>query len=623
MPVSAINKHIVWYIKGWCEHNQSDSDYIDSIIVSLFIYTNHISNIKNNFLANFILPKENSDVQKFLTFFDAEGYVLTLEDLVSIFEYVISPADKEVNGAVYTPSYIREYIIREILCEWPKSTWCEKKYGDIACGCGGFFLTLAQILHEFTGCTFFEIFKNNIYGVDIQKYSIQRSKILLILLALLYSEDKEEFEFNLFEGNSLVFQWNKIPSISNHGGFDAIVGNPPYVGASKMDIPTKKLVKKWSVAKSGKADMYIPFFQIAIENLKVDGWLGYITVNNFYRSQNGKCLRQYFAQHGYYIKMVDFGSEQIFRGRSTYTCLCFVNRAYVGYVDYMSCKSQSLSSIKPIDYTRIPYLELNENQWYLSKREDVSFIDTIETVGRPLEKICQIRNGFATLKNSVYLFSVENEDENYYYFCKFNREYKVEKSICRNAVKPNILKRESDLIRFTEKLIFPYVEHQGDVALIEEEYFKREYPYAYSYLSDNREILAERDKGTKKYESWYAYGRTQALNIHGFKLLFPYISEKPYFVMSKDRDLLFYNGYAIISDSLMELRILQKVLSSNIFWNYIKLTSKPYGGDYYALAKNYIKKFSVYAFTEEERQELLSIRSQKRVDKWLEKFYHR
>ena len=107
---------------------------------------------------------------------------------------------------------------------------------------------------------------------------------------------------------------------------------------------------------------------------------------------------------------------------------------------------------------------------------------------------------------------------------------------------------------------------------------------AYEYLLANRETLKKRDKGAREYEAWYAFGRTQALNISGYKLLFPYIADAPYFVISDNKDLLFYNGYALVSDDLRKLKIAQKILQSNVFWYYIKNSSKPYGGDYYALA---------------------------------------
>lgn len=563
---------------------------------------------------------DKSLVISFLETWNKYQQSFDLENLIEIFEFVISPAEKEVNGAVYTPRYLRECIVDEVFKKLPVEEIPNMVFGDISCGCGGFLITVAQKLRHQYGLRYSWIYEHNVVGVDVTPYSVSRTKIMLKLLALLENEIIAN-DINIFCQNSLTYDFNNIGLVRKRKGFDVIVGNPPYIGASKMDVQTKELVKKWSVAKSGKADMYIPFFQIAIENLREDGWLGYITVNNFYRSQNGTCLRQYFANSGYYIKMADFGSEQVFRGRSTYTCLCFVKRSSIGYIDYIACQSKSFAAVGTKDYIRIPYSELNDNQWHLSRSEDVSFVRSVEAIGVPLGKLCQIRNGFATLKNDVYLFSVVKEDGKYYYFTKNDRKYKVEKDVCRDAVKPNILKRESDLPKCMEKLIYPYAEHQGKMVLISEEAFKQKYPYAYRYLCDHKEILAKRDKGGKKYENWFAYGRTQALNLSGYKLLFPYIAEKPYFVLSKDKDLFFYNGYAIISDSLNDLKVLQKILSSNIFWDYIRLTSKPYGGEYYALAKNYIKKFGIYNFSDAEKRELLSMMSQKKVDKWLMSFY--
>lgn len=95
--------------------------------------------------------------------------------------------------------------------------------------------------------------------------------------------------------------------------------------------------------------------------------------------------------------------------------------------------------------------------------------------------------------------------------------------------------------------------------------------------------------------------------IKGYKLLFPYLSDKPYFVFTNDINLLFYNGYAIVSDKENDLRFIQKILKSDVFWYYIKHTSKPYGGEYFALAKNYVKNFGIYDFTNEQKQQILEI----------------
>lgn len=134
-----------------------------------------------------------------------------------------------------------------------------------------------------------------------------------------------------------------------------IIGNPPYVGASKIDPESKDLLKRWSVTKYGKADLYIPFFQIALETLKENGWLGYITVNNFYRSLNGRGVREYFSDNKFDITMIDFGSEQVFRARSTYTCLCFINKINTGRISFFKCLSTELLPISETQYNELQY----------------------------------------------------------------------------------------------------------------------------------------------------------------------------------------------------------------------------------------------------------------------------
>ena len=157
--------------------------------------------------------------------------------------------------------------------------------------------------------------------------------------------------------------------------------------------------------------------------------------------------------------------------------------------------------------------------------------------------------------------------------------------------------------------------------IIDEVHFKTNYPNAYKYLLLYKDELSLRDKEGREYEKWYAFGRNQALTIHGYKLLFPYISSTPCFVFTEDKDLLFYNGYAILSESIIELKILQKILMSKIFWYYIKSTSKPYSGNFFSIAKNYVKNFGVCDLTEQDKEKLLDLNNPNEIDVFLMKKY--
>lgn len=624
-----MNQNIIKYLKEY-SYNTKD---VNRLLVSSFLAINKIDKVSNVFIKNYIIQeeKEFEHLNEFLLILNKETF--NIEELIEFFEFVISPEDKEVNGAVFTPEYIREYIVENTIKKHENKHVNDLVFGDIACGCGGFFKTITEYLRKETNKTFFDIYKENIFGLDIQVYSIVRTKILLSLLAIINNEDCEEFEFNLFDGNALSYNWNINEQIKKNNGFDIIVGNPPYVGASKIDLETKLLLKNWKVSKSGKSDLYIPFFEIGLENLNHDGILGYITVNTFYRSLNGRSVRSYFSASKFDLTIIDFGGEQLFKNRSTYTCICLISKLKSKNVKYIKSESKDIYSIKKSSFLRILYSDLNDfDGWFLIDKKTKQIITKIESTGQKLGNKFEIRNGFATLKNNVYVFTPTRETEEFYFMLKDKIEYKIEKSICRDAIKPNTLKLASEIENHTEKLIFPYKienleinlfkERRQSLKIIDEDTLKIEFSNTYQYLISQKEILSKRDKGNREYEIWYAYGRNQALLISGYKLLLPYITKEPCFVFTENQDLLFYNGYAIISESIEELHVLQKILMSKVFWFYIETTSKPYAGNYFSVAKNYIKNFGICELTKDEKDTLLNCSDKEIIDNFLMKKYN-
>ena len=594
---------------------------INRLLVSTFIYSNNIEVKNNNLIKELLLNGNDTDVYSLSKLVIDAYQEFSIERLIELFEFVISPAEKEVNGAVYTPKNIRDFIVQESLNKFPMKDWKSLMVADISCGCGGFFISVADYIKSHINIEYSEIYRH-LYGIDIEEYSIERTKILLTLYAIQNGEDIKDFTFNLFCGNSLNFDWTIIPKYNARKGFDIVIGNPPYVSASKITDESRQYLSKWSVTKTGKTDLYIPFFQIAIECLKEGGVLGYITVNNFYRSVNGRAFRTYMSTNKYNFKIIDFGSEQVFRGRSTYTCICFINKQK-GSVSYCKASSRSLDTIKNNSYCCLDYKNLDNEKGWLLQDDSIAFnIRKIESIGKPLGKTFDIKNGFATLKNDVFILNVINEDSVFYYSqSKLGEIFKIEKDICRDVIKPNTLKSEKEISNKIERLLFPYSFSDGTVKVMEEDVLKEQYPYAYKYLLHNRYVLSKRDKGKREYEQWFAFGRTQAINISGYKLLFPYIAEYPYFVISEDKDLLFYNGYAIVCDNLQKLNVLQKILRSDVFLYYIKHTIKPYGSDYFALAKNYVKNFGLIELSDKEEKEILSLSSNAEINNYIKELY--
>jgi len=585
---------------------------VNKLIVGAYLTFNNIRLEHNQLIKSCIEGNDKKEVDAFITLIQDKNKKFDFEDLIRLFEITIPSHDIVSNGAVYTPKFIRDYIVESSFNRLKKSDYDRLSVGDISCGTGAFLYSVAIKIKDKTDKNFYQIFQENIFGLDISDYAIERTKILLTLLALSQGEDREIFEFNLYVDNALGFDWND--NISSFNGFDIIVGNPPYVRSKHLSRETKELMSRWEVTKSGNADLYIPFFEIALKYLKNNtGIVSYITVNTFKRSLNARKLRTFFNANQFNISILDFGNYQIFSKKSTYTCIVMIQKNTKESVLYEKINPKNINHKR--DFSAINYNLLDDKKgWLLNTKEIVENIKRIERVGRPLGEKYPIKNGLATLSNDVFIFKPNDEDEVYYYF----ENHKIEKSICRDVIKPNRLKSEEEIERLKEKIIFPYYQNIKDkeyniisskMSLFEEEYFKETYPFAYDYLKGHKEQLLGRDKGksSKKY-LWYEFGRTQALADYGEKILFPYMSSQAYFVYSQQKDLLFYAGYAIFLDNISkrEVDILKIILKSKVFWYYIENSSKPYSGNFYALAKNYVKDFGVCELTKEEEDFLLT-----------------
>lgn len=610
-----LNKDIFNFVNKY----KTNEEELDRLLVSAFVNQHKIKDIKNQFINNLLITVGDTDhkiYNEFLKLIKTYDKKFSFESLMELFEYVIPDNDKLINGAVYTPKKIRSFITKEAFHDTKVLDYNNVFVADISCGVGGFLLEAVNEIKRLTNNSFKYIYENNIFGIDIQEYSINRAKILLVLYSIFHGEDVENFTFNLYVGNSLTFNWEKNSLKYNLSkGFDIILGNPPYVCSRNMDEETKNLMLNWSVCQSGHPDLYIPFFEIGYNLLKENGVLGYITVSTFLKSLNGRAIRTFFNTKKVLLKIVDFEDEQIFDDKTTYTCLCFLEKKHSENIYYLIEESKNLNQ-KSLTYTSIPYSLLNDHKgWHLKNTEIIS---KIESTGTPLGQIYNTKSGIATLRNSIYIFKHISEDSNYFYL---ENGIKIEKQICKKIVNSNYLANKKNIDSLIENLIFPYTYIDDKPVLIEEDIFKNKFPNTYNYLFSHLDSLSKRDKGKGKYK-WYEYGRNQSMEVTKYKLLFPQLANEGFnSSISDDTHLYFNNGMAALSNNLEELQILQKIFMSDIFWFYIKSTSKHYSSNYYSLGRNYIKNFGIYNFSNKEKKYLINLEKKEEIDTFLENKY--
>ena len=576
---------------------ECDNRAIEKAFILSYVMQNNISYKKSSIICSFI---GDADIQyRYISeYIDEIVELKSIDELIMIFEILVDSTDKKNKGVVYTPPAIREYISGKVI----KSDRIPVLI-DPTCGCGAFLISAVRTIKNKFNVSCEDLFNKNIYGADIDSYSIEKCKVLLCLLAL-ETEGKIVENFpNLLICNSLeLFNSDKY-----RHKFDVVMGNPPYVRARNIDGAVKKTLSGWSVV-TGNVDLYIPFYQLGMEMLRKDGMLGYISPNTYLQSVNGRGLRNYIRDVKASVEIINFKETQNFPGITSYTCVTLIKMNGNVGIDYSINKDGCLEECQ---YTHYDISSYADNQpWRFGNPHVDKLIYQIEHQPQKLDDY-GIRNGLATLCNDLFFFKSENEDQSYYYRTYNEKRYKIEKGICIDVAKPNIMRSEADLIEKGEKAIFPY----ENGTIIPECIVASQYPKTYAFLLEYKDKLGSRDKGkTKNYPAWYAYGRTQGMNNIGLKVLVPYMADRGVAIISENENLLFYCGYAIFAEDERTLLLLKCFIESDVFWFYIRMTSKPYSKGFMALAKNYIKNFGIPALSVAEEESLLTLPAKEREE---------
>ena len=222
---------------------------------------------------------------------------------------------------------------------------------DPACGSGAFLIAAFDLLdveyrraneqiQAITGNPDFfdinrEILNSNLYGVDLNPESIEISKLSLWLKTAQHGKPLESLEANLRIGNSLIadgefttrpFDWRAaFPDVFAAGGFDVVLGNPPYVRMERLK-PVKPYLEQHYAVASDRADLYCYFYELGLTLLKPGGRLGYISSSTFFKTGSGEALRRHLLARAQVRTLVDFGDIQVFEGVTTYPAIVVMDR---------------------------------------------------------------------------------------------------------------------------------------------------------------------------------------------------------------------------------------------------------------------------------------------------------
>lgn len=383
---------------------------------------------------------------------------------------------RKKDGVFYTPQYITKYIVENTvgkLCAEKKAEmeideeeyFSDKKRQkntkkalfdklndyrkwllgiticDPACGSGAFLNAALQFLinehklidemqakilgHDFIFPNIENvILENNLYGVDINEESVEIAKLALWLRTAQPYRKLSSLNNNIKCGNSLIsdaevagdkaFDWEaEFPQVFEKGGFDVVIGNPPYVDSETMTkhLPEQRefITKTYSSAK-GNWDLFIAFIEKSTIIAKQNGYVSLIIPNKLIAAKYATEIRKLIAQK-HLFEIVDYSNVCIFEEASVYPCIISVKNDSSSSKVSMVC----MHSIDTIAYVNSISNEMLKEGLYWDKfffsPKIVSIIDKIDKHPKMSSFLPNI-NGAATVAEAYLIKDklIDNKD---------------------------------------------------------------------------------------------------------------------------------------------------------------------------------------------------------------------
>lgn len=482
------------------------------------------------------------------------------------------------------------------------------------------------------------ILTNNIYGVDIDVNAVEVTKLSL-LLKVLEDENKDVLEqqqklyqekvlpnlsYNIKCGNSLIgndildqediehedilklnpFNWeHEFPLVFANEGFDAVIGNPPYIKIQTMKETSPKSLDYYKShylsAKKGNYDIYVVFVEKAINLINENGKVGYILPHKFFNAKYGGPLRDLIKKNTLLDKIIHFGEIQVFSNATTYTCLLFLDYHRSNSFDFYKVENLKLLNSKEY-WDCYDYDDLDDDSWIFLDKDSRNIIKKINQIeNKKLNDLAKIFQGLATSADNIYILKCLEENENY---CKFLDNEANEIILESELFKP-FLKNLKDKsfepymdLDSEYKLLFPYKLENGKAIPLKLKEIKK-YPKVYEYLLSYKKDLQNRSN--IKSNNWWIYPYPKNLSImEEPKLIIPVLSLYPRliydnkgFYMTGGGGGPFYGLRPLEGD--ISILYLMGVLNSKVFNFYVSKKSTQMRGGYFRYSKQYIEQFPI------------------------------
>ncbi len=388
-------------------------------------------------------------------------------------------------------------------------------------------------------------------------------------------------------------------------GFDAVIGNPPYVRIQTLNETAPADVEYFNEAfesPSGNYDVYSLFIEKGGTLLNTDGSAGYILPHKFFQANYGEGLRRWVSERGVLRRIVDFGSKQVFENATTYTCLFFLEGSPRENFQYV-CPSlpTAIAEDGVLDSSVLSHSILDEKPWAFGKPKLLELRARLQEACPVLkEATSRIYQGLKTSADAIYIVDEVGRDDEHLlvHSPHCDETFRVEPDLFHPLIKGGDA-NAYHLSRPDRRILFPYGPREnGEMDLIPVDDLQAHYPLTWAYLSENKEDLEARESGAFDDENWYRFGRTQALDVISQPKTFtPDFAPSASFAYDEAGDLFFTGGaaggYGILVDPPHSPWYLLTLLNSSLLDAILSTLSTMFRGDWYSYEARFIKHLPI------------------------------
>lgn len=561
------------------------------------------------------------------------------------FELTAKKERRKEHGIYYTPRFITNYIVKETVGHFlEESSYNEilnMKILDPACGSGSFLIRAydellnyhayrrSKSVSELDQYERLPVLTGNIFGVDLDTQAVEIACLNLLLRSLAKRETLPSLADNIRQGNSLIsgteealksyfgdnwrekksFNWEQeFEDIMAEGGFDIVIGNPPYVRIQTLPRDEADYYREQYRSAFGSFDIYILFLEQAIKLLKPGGRLGFITSGKFLKADYGKKIQQILRQECTVESIIDLSAQQVFAEATTYPVIVVLKKGIEEKPLRYAFIPENIDFSKatpPIDVSMLPTSTTNQEAVvkgiWPPMASDSTLLTKLAQNTIPLRELSErIFVGLQTSADKVYILEKRSEPSEgivRVYSHSLEHEFELESALLKPLLSGKDTERYGHPIP-NQLLLFPYNVIKGKAELISPQEFAVAYPKCWEYLLQNRETLENREQGKMRHEKWYAYVYPKNLALHDRrKMAIPRLVSRLAAVY--DRNRIFYldnvdvGGLILKEKDDAQYLYILGLLNSRLLDFYLHRISVPFRGGFYSANRQFLEPLPI------------------------------